>query len=107
MRVTYDHVVRSGTPCNLAVQFGADAAQGNSVQLVVSDSVVKSLGARRVIPQPDTSQIAAGRMMYTFPSANPPGEVDFELQPGAPGLYRFSLQVPGHPAVTRRVLVLP
>ncbi len=107
IRVRYDRVARTGTPNTLAVQFGNDAASDSKVQLIVSDSIVRGLGAQRVIPQPDKSAITAGGMIYTFPAGNPPGEVDFELQPGTPGIYHFTLQVPGHPAVSRRVVVLP
>jgi hypothetical protein len=107
IRVRYDRVVRTGTPSAMAVHFGDDAASGGKVRLTVSNSVVKSLGAQRVIPQPETSAIVAGGMMYTFPVGGSPGEVDFELQPAQPGIYRFTLQVPGHTAVSRRVVVLP
>jgi hypothetical protein len=107
MHVRYDRVARTGTPNTLAIQFGDDAAVGGKVRLIVSDSVVKSLGAQRVIPQPETSAVRAGAMVYTFPASGTPGEVDFELQPATPGVYNFTLQVPGHPSVSRRVMVLP
>ncbi len=107
MRVRYERVARTGTLHSIAVRFGSDAARQGKVQLTVSDSIVKGLGAQRVIPQPEISAIAAGGMIYTFPVAIPPGEVDFELQPPAPGIYSFTLQVHGHPPVSRRVLVLP
>jgi hypothetical protein len=107
MDVRYDRVARTGTPTTLAIQFGTDAAATGNVVLIASDSVVKGLGAQRVIPQPAATSIAAGSMTYTFPAGNPPGEVDFELQPGTPGIYQFTLQVQGHPSVTRRVVVMP
>jgi hypothetical protein len=107
MRVRYERVARTGTPSTVSVQFGQDAASNGKVKLVVSESIVKSLGAQRVIPQPETSTIAAGSVVYTFPAADAQGEVDFEIQPAAPGIYRFTLQVPGHSAVSRRVVVLP
>lgn len=107
MRVHYDRVTRTGTPNSVAINFKPDAASNGTVKLIVSDSVVKSLGAQRVIPQPQTSAISAGSMIYTFPASEIPGEVDFELQPAAPGVYRFTLQVPGHTAIGRRVVVVP
>jgi hypothetical protein len=107
MHVQYDRVARTGTPNMLAIQFGTDAAVDGKVQLIVSDSIVKALGAQRVIPQPESSTITAGGMLYNFPSGTPPGEVDFELQPAAPGIYSLTLQVRGHAAVSRRVVVLP
>jgi hypothetical protein len=107
MRVHYDRVVRTGTPSTLSIQFEPDAAADGKVELIVSDSMIKKFGAQRVIPQPQTSAIAAGNMIYTFPAGEKPGEVDFDLQPSSPGLYYFTLQVPGHAAITRRVVVVP
>ena len=107
MHVHYDRVMRTGTPTSIALQFAPDAASNGAVKLIVSDSFIKKLGAQRVIPQPQTSAITSGSMVYTFPSGEMPGEVDFELQPSAPGLYHFTLQVPGHTAVTRSVVVVP
>jgi hypothetical protein len=107
MHVRYDRVTRTGTPNSVAIKFSPEAAANGTVKLIVSDSVVKSLGAQRVIPQPQTSAISAGNMIYTFPAGDIPGEVDFELQPAAPGVYPFTLQVPGHTAITRRVVVVP
>jgi hypothetical protein len=107
MHLHYDRVTRTGTPNSLAIQFAPDAAANGAVTLMVSDTVTKSLGAQRVIPQPQTSAISAGNMIYTFPAGKVPGEVDFELQPAAPGIYHFTLQVPGHTPLTRRVVVVP
>ena len=107
MHVRYDRVARTGTPVSLAIEFAPDAAVDGTVKIMVSQSVIKSLGAQRVIPQPDKSIISEGNMIYTFPAGEKPGEVDFELQPSSPGVYRFTLQVPGHTAVTRRIVVVP
>ena len=107
MLIKYDRVLRTGTPSSIAIQFGQDAVHDGKVQLSVSDSVVKALGAQRVIPQPETSAIIAGGMLYTFPAGVAPGEVDFELQPSAPTIQHFRLQVVGRPAVEARVLVMP
>lgn len=107
MLLRYDRVVRTGTPNSMSIHFKPDAASDNKVSLIVSNTVIRKLGAQRIVPQPETSAIADGHMIYTFPAGNPPGEVDFELQPSSPGLYDFSLQVPGHAAVSRRVVVVP
>ncbi|SEB57673.1 hypothetical protein [Terriglobus roseus] len=107
MRVHYDRVARTGTPNSLAIHFAPDAVSGGVVKLIVSDSVIRKLGAQRVIPQPQTSAISAGTMVYTFPAGDVPGEVDFELEPGAPGIFHFTVRVPGHTSVTRRVVVVP
>ena len=107
MHMHYDRVARTGTPNKLAIEFAPGAEGDGKVHLLVSDSIAKELGAQRVIPQPETSAITSGGMLYTFPAGKTPGEVDFELAPGAPGMYHFSVQVPGHSAVERRVVVMP
>jgi hypothetical protein len=107
MFVKYDRVQRTGTPSKVAIQFGPDAVVDGKVRLFASDSIVKDLGAQRVIPQPETSAVAQNGLIYTFPSGNPPGEVDFELQPGFPGVRTFRLQVIGKPAISARVVVMP
>ena len=107
MLVRYDRVERSGTPSKVEIQFGPDAIAGGKVRLFASDSMVKGLGAQRVIPQPESTAVAEGGFIYTFPAANPPGEVDFELQPGSPSVQIFRLQVAGKPMVSARVVVMP
>ncbi len=107
MFVNYVRVARAGTPAKIEIQFGPDAVVGGKVRLFVSDSVVKELGAQRVIPQPESSAVAEGGLVYTFPAGNPPGEVDFELEPGSPGVRNFRLQIPGKPVVSARVVVMP
>ena len=107
MHVKYQRIARTGTPAMMAIQFGPDAVQDGTVKLFVSDAVVKGLGAQRVIPQPQSSALTGDGMTYTFPAGRTPGEVDFELSPGAPGVQTFRLQIPGRPAVSRRVVVMP
>jgi uncharacterized membrane protein YcaP (DUF421 family) len=72
---------------------GADASVGGKVVITASDSIVKTLGAQRVIPQPESTIVTAGGMKYVFPAGDPPGEVDFELEPGTPG--RLSVHAAG------------
>jgi hypothetical protein len=107
MQVNYERVERTGTPNMLRVQFGPDAVQDGKVQIYVSNSVVKDLGAQRVIPQPEKTTLTEGGMTYTFPASANPSAVEFELAPTSPGLKGFRLQVPGKAAVSRRVLVMP
>jgi hypothetical protein len=107
MSVHYDGVLRTGTPSMIAVQFGPDAPQRGVVLLQVSNSVIKDLDAQRVIPQPQISATDLGHMTYTFPVNSNPGEVQFEVQPASPGVRHFKLQIPGHEAIEKTVVVLP
>lgn len=108
MNVTYERVERTGTPSMMSVQFGPDAVRDGKVTLFVSDTVVKGLGAQRVIPQPETSSLTGDGVTYTFPaSATAPGQVRFELSPSGPGVFRYRLQIPGKTGVMRSVVVMP
>jgi hypothetical protein len=107
MHVQYDAVLRTGTPDTLSVQFDPEAATDGKVKLLVSRSVVKELGAQRVIPQPEVSTIVPDGFLYTFPTGPQPGQVQFELEPGSPGVRRFSLQVVGHAPMQERIVVVP
>ena len=107
MFVKYERVERTGSPSKLEVQFGPDAVSDGKVKLFVSDSVVKDLGAQRVIPQPEISAVTKDGLVYTFPAAGQPGDVAFELEPSAPGVHWFHLQIPGKPMVSARVVVMP
>lgn len=107
MLVNYVRVARAGTPAKIEVQFGPDAVADGKIRLYASNSIVKDLGAQRVIPQPETSAVVPDGILYTFPATNPPGEVDFELQPGTPAIRQFRLQLIGKPIVEARVVVMP
>lgn len=107
MSVQYDSIERTGTPSMMRVQFEPDAVKDGKVELFVNDAMVKGLGTQRVIPQPASSVIVEGGIIYTLPAKSRPGQVDFELEPGAPGMQWFTLQVQGMKAVSARVVVMP
>ena len=107
MLVDYQRVERRATPALLDVHFTPDAVQNGTVQLFVSDTLIKQLGTQRVAPQPRESVIGNGGITYTFPASGTPAEVQFGLEPGRAGVEGFTLQVPGKSAVGARVVVLP
>lgn len=106
--VFYERVARAETPTVLRVSFRPDAVVNGKAQLFVSESVVKKLGAQRIAPQPESSVLGNGGITYTFPSdATHPGDVQIGMEPEAPGVAHFTVQVPGREAVTERVVVMP
>ncbi len=106
--IFYERVERSETPSVLRVAFRPDAVVNGKAQLFVSESVVKKLGAQRIAPEPESSAIGNGGITYTFAAdAAKPGDVEIGMQPEAPGVARFTVQVPGKEAVTERVVVMP
>jgi hypothetical protein len=95
MVVDYERIERFSTPSILTIHFGNSAPVDGKIQLWVSDSVVKELGNQRVIPEPLTSVIGNGGILYTFASTSMPDSVQFALQPSHPGIAHFQLRVPG------------
>ncbi len=105
--VRYDRVQRTGTPSMLAVSFGPEAIRDGKIQLFVTESMVKQLGAQRIIPAPLSTTLGAGGLTYVFPANTLPATVEFALQPDGPGSFPFSIQLPGSAPVSARVVVMP
>ncbi len=107
VEVHYDRIERANTPAILTVRFGPAAIRDGQVRLFVSTSVVKELGAQRVVPQPEASSIGPGGITYTFAITGLPATVEFALTPPYPGVHAFVLGVPGAEQVRAKVTVLP
>jgi len=105
--VRYERVERAGTPSVMTITVNEGAQQNRQLQLFASESVVEVLGAQRIIPQPESSTLTPGGLLYTFPMTSAPAEVSFELEPSFPGVHTFELRVPGASSVQGKVLVLP
>ena len=105
--VKYERIERTGTPSMLLIRFGPEAIHDGKVQLFVTESLVKELGAQRIIPAPATTEIGNGGLTYTFPATAAPASVAFDLQPLGPGIFHFLLQTPGSNPVTATVVVAP
>jgi hypothetical protein len=118
----YERVERASTPSIITLDLGPQAIHDGRVQLFVSDSLIKPLGALRISPQPETSTIGGGGIIYSFPAVATPisqgpisataisqgaMSVQIALEPSFPGLHRFRIQVLGSSAIIARVLVLP
>ena len=107
MLVKYERVERTGTPSILEVEFQPNTLGKKQVKLHVSQSVVNELGAQRVIPSPLDTAVGGGGLTYTFSAEEAPGSVQFALQPSRPGIFHFTLEVPGSPPLAARVVVMP
>ena len=115
--VTYERVERHATPSVLTVHFGPSAVEDGAVQggvvkdgkarLWVSEDVVKELGNQRVSPQPESSTLERGGILYTFPAGPPPLAVQFSLQPTSVGPASVALQVPGRERQSANIFVMP
>ncbi len=107
LRISYERIERTGTPSVLNVQFSESAIRDGQIQLWASEDLVTRLGNKQVAPQPATSIVGKGGILYTFPATQQPAEAVFSLQPSAPGLYRLAFQTPGAPEVQFKILVMP
>ena len=107
LRVKYEKVERANTPSIMTIIPGDGAVQEGNLRLFVSDSVVRELGAQRVVPQPASSALGNGGVTYTFPASALPITIQIALQSSFVGSHAFRLGIPGHAMIDRKVLVLP
>ena len=107
MRVKYERIERFSTPSIINIHFGDSAVHDGKIQLWVSDSVVNELGNQRIVPQPATSALVDGGILYTFPSSQNSDTVQFALQPSKPGVFHMALRVQGSQPLHARVFVMP
>ena len=95
MVVDYERIERFSTPSIMTIHFGPSAVQNGQIKVWVSDSVVKGLGNQRIVPQPVSSIIGNGGILYTFASTPLPDSIAFALQPADPGLVPLQIHIPG------------
>ena len=107
MDVHYERIERFSTPSIATINFGPNAIHDGKIQLWVGGTLVKRLGAQRVVPAPLASQIGDDGITYTFPASFPPASVEFALQPAGPGLYPLEFRVLGAEMMTVKVFVMP
>ena len=91
--LNYERVARFNTPSIMTLHFGTAAVRDGAIKLWMSDSVVKTLGNQRIIPQPSSSTTTDGGVLYSFSSGAHPNSVEFALQPSKPGFYHFTVRL--------------
>ncbi len=107
LNVKYERVERANSSSIMTILPQPSAVHDGAFQLYVSDSIVKKLGAQRVIPQPRESVIGSGGVTYTFAASTGPMLVQIELKPSFVGLHQFTVGVPGRQPVQASAFVLP
>ena len=95
MIIDYERIERFSTPSIMTIHFSPTAVHDGKIQLWVSDTVVKELGNQRIVPEPTSSVIGNGGILYTFASTPLPDSIAFALQPANAGIAHFQLHVPG------------
>ena len=107
LSIHYERIERTSTPSTLTFRFGPGSVHEGRVQLYISQSVVKQLGAQRISPQPAVSVIGDDGLIYTFPVTGSTGMIEIGLEPAIPGVYGFTAAIPGGQPIKARVIVLP
>jgi hypothetical protein len=107
LHVRYERIERAGTPSEMTIEFGPNAVHEQKARLFSSDTIVKQLGAQRIIPQPVISEIAADGITYTFAVTGAPAIARIALEPSFPGVHHIELRVPGAEPVRASIVVLP
>lgn len=108
LNLQYERFQRFQTPSILTIHFGPEAIRNGRIQLWVNDSVIRGLGNQRIIPQPESSVLVDGGILYSFPAGSNPDSVEFALQPSAPGIEDFTLRLPAlGDQLTERVIIYP
>jgi hypothetical protein len=105
--VKYDRIQRTGTPSIVTVNLGPAAIQNGKAELFISDSMVKELGAQRVVPSPERAVLGGDGLTYTFPASGLPSSVEFALEPTGPGLRHFTIRIVGLESVNTNIFVMP
>lgn len=107
LRVKYERVERENTSSIVTILPGPGAMQNGKVQIFLSDTVLKQLGAQRIIPQPESSAIGNGGVTYTFAATALPMTVQIELKPSSIGMHQFTVGIPGGEQLQAKTFVLP
>lgn len=108
LTLKYDRIQRTGTPSDLTVFLGPGSIRNGEIHLFVSQAVINQLGANRVSPQPQKSELGDGGILYTFPAIGRPASVVFALQPSGPGSFPFRVELPdAGSSVSSKIVVLP
>ena len=106
-QLKYERIQRFGSPSVLMIDFSPAAIHNGQVHVWVSDSLVKPLGNRRVVPQPLESVIGDGGILYTFPATTVPASVEFQTEPAVVGTSHLVVRVPGSGEIDRDIFVMP
>lgn len=107
LHVRYERVERAGTPSEITLEFGPAAVHDKTVRLFANETIVKQLGAQRIIPEPTVSEIGPDGITYAFSVSGSPAIARIALEPSFPGIHHIELRVPGADTIHASILVLP
>lgn len=105
--IDYERIERASTPSIMTLHFGPAAVHDGRVEVTISESVVRELGAQRISPQPVISALGPTGLTYVWYTTATPATAEIALQPSRPGSYQFAIQRPGSQPLVRKVFVFP
>jgi hypothetical protein len=79
----YDRLGHWERPTTLQLHLGANVAAEGLVRVWLDSAYVEKMQIERVTPQPESVELAANRLIYTFQIAEPgqPATISFDLKP--------------------------
>jgi hypothetical protein len=107
LTLSYERIERASTPSIMTLHFAPSAVHEGKLQVFVSESVFRGLGAQRIAPQPATSTLTQGGIVYTFPAASAPTTMEIQLQPSIPGTQHIRVQASGSDPIDAGIFVFP
>lgn len=108
LQLKYDRIQRTGTPSDLDIEFGPGAIHNGQIHLFLSESVITKLGAQRISPQPEKSEVGNGGVTYTFAATHYPANVVISLAPSGPGSFKFTVLLPDEgSSLSEKIIVVP
>jgi hypothetical protein len=109
LTLDYEHIERASTPSIMTLHFAPSAIHDGHIQVYISESLIKPLGAQRISPQPALSTLSDGGITYTFAASGGSTTAEIALEPSFPGYHKFNIALLGGPEdnISGSVVVVP
>jgi hypothetical protein len=107
--VEYHRFERYQAPAELKVHLRAVLGQGGTLRVWIDGQYLQGMEVQHVEPTPDSVEVAADRMTYTFRTSAPdqPTVVVYRMQAGQYGPLRARLGVEGGPQLQFSQFIYP
>jgi hypothetical protein len=105
--LNYDRIERKDAPSVMTLHFGPAAVHNGRIEVTISETVLKDLGARRISPAPVISALGPKAITYVWYTTGLLSSVHITLRPSHAWSQRFAIQVVGSQPIEGSVLVFP
>ncbi len=107
VEMSYERIERTGAPAMMTLHFAPGAIEQGKIRVFFTDTLVRELGATRVIPSPESTTVGDGGFHYVFPATAAPATVSFALQPEGPGVFPLRMQAGDSAPIDVSIAVMP